>query len=99
MLDSIRDTYRNAARGWLSRLVPIAQRLVLLAGIEFALSGAVWMLRRESLDDVAAKFLLKFTLVAFLLALITSFQYWIPPLVKANHARSSCAQASLHSAR
>lgn len=82
VLDNIRDTYRNAARGWLPRLVPIAQRLfVLLAGIEFALSGAVWMLRRESLDDVAAKFLLKFTLVAFLLALITSFQYWIPPLV------------------
>jgi type IV secretion system protein TrbL len=62
--------------------VPIAQRLfVLLAGLEFAVSGAVWAIRRESLDDVAGKFLLKFTLVAFLLALITSFQYWIPPLV------------------
>lgn len=82
MLDNIRETYRNAARGWLPRLVPIAQRLfVVLAGIEFAVSGAVWMLRRESLDDLAAKFLLKFTLIAFLLALITSFQYWIPPLV------------------
>ena len=82
VLDNIRETYRNAARGWLPRLVPIAQRLfVVLAGIEFAVSGAVWMLRRESLDDLAAKFLLKFTLIAFLLALITSFQYWIPPLV------------------
>ena len=82
VLDSIRETYRNAARGWLPRLVPVAQRLfVVLAGIEFAVSGAVWMLRRESLDDLAAKFLLKFTLIAFLLALITSFQYWIPPLV------------------
>src|SRR6185437_3740192 len=61
---------------------PIAQRLfVLLAGIEFTLSGAVWALRRESLDEVAGKFLLKFTLIAFLLALITSFQYWISPLV------------------
>jgi type IV secretion system protein TrbL len=82
VLDGIRDTYRNAARGWLPRLVPVAQRLfVVLAGIEFALSGAVWALKRESLDEVAGKFLLKFTLVAFLLALITSFQYWIPPLV------------------
>jgi type IV secretion system protein TrbL len=82
VLDGIRQAYQTAARGWLPRLVPIAQRLfVLLAGLEFALSGAVWMLRRESLDDIAAKFLLKFTLVAFLLALITSFQYWIPPLV------------------
>lgn len=82
VLDGIRQTYQTAARGWLPRLVPVAQRLfVLLAGIEFALSGAVWALRRESLDDVAGKFLLKFTLVSFLLALITSFQYWIPPLV------------------
>jgi len=82
ILDSIRETYRTAARGWFPRLVPIAQRLfVLLAAIEFAISGAVWMLRRESLDELAAKFLLKFTLIAFLLALITSFQFWIPPLV------------------
>src|SRR4029077_618503 len=82
VLDAIRDSYHNAARAWLPRLVPVAQRLfVLLAGIEFAISGAVWALRRESLDDVAAKFLLKFTLVAFLLALISSFQYWIPPIV------------------
>ena len=82
VLDALRDSYHNAARAWLPRLVPVAQRLfVLLAGIEFALSGAVWALRRESLDDVAAKFLLKFTLVAFLLALISSFQYWIPPIV------------------
>lgn len=82
VLDGIRRTYQTAAQGWLPRLVPVAQRLfVLLAGLEFAVSGAVWAVRRESLDDVAGKFLLKFTLVAFLLALITSFQYWIPPLV------------------
>lgn len=82
VLDGIRQTYQAAARGWLPRLVPVAQRLfVLLAGIEFALSGAVWALRRESLDEIAGKFLLKFTLIAFLLALITSFQYWISPLV------------------
>jgi type IV secretion system protein TrbL len=57
VLDGIRQTYQAAARGWLPRLVPVAQRLfVLLAGLEFAISGAVW-------------------------ALITSFQYWIPPIV------------------
>ncbi|TML32242.1 MAG: P-type conjugative transfer protein TrbL, partial [Actinobacteria bacterium] len=49
--------------------------------LEFAVSGAIWALRRDSLDDIAAKFLLKFTLVAFLLALITSFTTWIPPIV------------------
>ena len=82
VLDGIRQTYQTAATGWLPRLIPIAQRLfVLLAGIEFALSGAVWALRRENLDDIAGKFLLKFTLVAFLLTLITGFQYWLPPIV------------------
>ena len=82
VLDGIADQYREASRLWRPRLIPIAQRLfMLLAGIEFAISGAIWALRRDSLDDIAAKFLLKFTLVAFLLALITSFTYWIPPIV------------------
>ena len=92
ILDGIRDTYRSAARGWLPRLIPVAQRLfVVLAGIEFALSGAVWMLRKEALDDVAAKFLLKFTLVAFLLTVITSFQYWITPIVNGFAAAGETA--------
>ncbi|HTE86032.1 MAG TPA: type IV secretion system protein, partial [Dehalococcoidia bacterium] len=44
-------------------------------------SGLVWALRHDRLDDIAAKFLLKFTLTAFLLALITGFTFWIPPIV------------------
>src|SRR3989442_25722 len=82
VLDGIASQYRDASRLWRPRLIPVAQRLfMLLAGIEFAVSGAIWALRRDSLDDIAAKFLLKFTLVAFLLALITSFTYWIPPIL------------------
>jgi type IV secretion system protein TrbL len=82
VLDGIATQYRDASRLWRPRLIPVAQRLfMLLASIEFALSGMIWALRRDSLDDIAAKFLLKFTLVAFLLALITSFTYWIPPIV------------------
>lgn len=81
-MDGIVNQYRDASRIWRPRLIPIAQQLfMLLASIEFAVSGMVWALRRDSLDDIAAKFLLKFTLVAFLLALITSFTYWIPPIV------------------
>jgi len=82
VLDGIASQYRDAARLWRPRLLPIAQQLfMVLASLEFAVSGAIWALRRDSLDDIAAKFLLKFTLVAFLLALITSFTYWIPPIV------------------
>src|SRR3989449_2761189 len=82
VLDGIAAQYRDAARLWRPRLLPVAQQLfMVLAGIEFAVSGALWALRRDSLADIAAKFLLKFTLVAFLLALITSFTSWIPPIV------------------
>lgn len=81
-LDGIRDAYRVAAGGWRSRLVPLAQRtFMLLAGIEFAVSGLVWALKREALDDLATKFLLKFTLLAFLLTLITSFSFWFPAIL------------------
>ena len=82
VLDGIADQYRDASRLWRPRLVPIAQQLfMLLASIEFVVSGIIWTLRKDSLDDIAAKFMLKFTLVAFLLALITSFTFWIPPIV------------------
>ena len=82
ILDGIANQYRDASRLWRPRLIPIAQQLfMLLASLEFAVSGMVWALRRDRLDDIAAKFLLKFTLVAFLLALITSFTFWIPPIV------------------
>jgi len=82
VLDGIASQYRDASRLWRPRLLPIAQQLfMVLASLEFTVSGAIWALRRDSLDDIAAKFLLKFALVAFLLALITSFTYWIPPIV------------------
>ena len=82
VLDGIANQYRDASRLWRPRLVPIAQQLfMLLASIEFAVSGLIWALRHDRLDDIAAKFLLKFTLTAFLLALITSFTFWIPPIV------------------
>src|SRR5438093_7912833 len=82
VLDGIAAQYRDASRLWRPRLLPVAQQLfMVLAGIEFAVSGVIWALRRDSLDDIAAKFLLMFTLVAFLLAFITSFATWIPPIV------------------
>ena len=64
-LNGMRDAYAAAAQGWRIRLIPIAQRtFMLLAALEFSVSGIVWAIKRESLDDLAAKFLLKFTLIA-----------------------------------
>lgn len=81
-LDGIRDAYRSAAGGWRAQLIPIAQRtFMLLAAIEFCVSGLVWTIKRDALDDLAAKFLLKFTVIAFLLTLITSFDVWFPAIL------------------
>lgn len=81
-LDAIATSYRAASRLWLARLTGVAQRtFVVLAALEFAISGALWGLRRESLDDIAARFLLKFLLVSFLLLLITAFTTWVTPIV------------------
>jgi type IV secretion system protein TrbL len=81
-LDGIRDAYRSAAGGWRAQLIPLAQRtFMLLAAIEFCVSGLVWAVKRDALDDLAAKFLLKFTLIAFLLTLITSFDVWFPAIL------------------
>jgi type IV secretion system protein TrbL len=81
-LNGISDAYRLAAGGWRARLVPIAQQtFMLLAALEFCVSGLVWAVKRDALDDLAAKFLLKFTLISFLLTLITSFNFWFPAIL------------------
>ena len=55
VLDGIAAHYRDAARLWRPRLLPITQQLfMMLASLEFAVSGAIWALRRDSLDDIAA---------------------------------------------
>jgi type IV secretion system protein TrbL len=81
VLDGIRNVYQGAAPAYRAKLTPIAQRTFgLLAAIEFAVSGIVYMLRRDSLDEIAGKFLLKFTVTAVLLSLLTAFTVWVPPI-------------------
>lgn len=60
----------------------IARRLfVSLAAIEVSVSGALYALRRDALDQIAAKLLLKFLVLSIVLMLITSAGYWLPPIV------------------
>ncbi len=82
VLDSVATDYRGAYFGWLDRLIPIAQRtFVLLAGIEFVISGAIWMLRGDDLDEAVGQFILKFAFLAFAFALIFSFEFWVPEII------------------
>jgi type IV secretion system protein TrbL len=82
VLDNTQDAYRTTTRTWLGPLSTIARRLfVSLALIEVSLSAALWTLRRDALDEMAGRFLLKFILLSFVLMLITSAGYWMPVIV------------------
>lgn len=82
VLDDAQDAYRSNIRTWLGPISAIARRLfVLLAGIELAVSGILYTVRRDALDEVASRFLLKFILLSAVLMLITSAGYWLPPIV------------------
>lgn len=98
ILDNTQDAYRASARGWLGPVSELARRLfVSLAAIELTVSGLLYTLRREALDEIAAKFLVKFIVLAFVLTLITSAGYWLPPIVngfaRAGQAGSGSAFA------
>ena len=82
VLDDTQDAYRSNVRTWLGPISAIARRLfVLLAGLEIAISGILYAIRRDALDEIASKFLLKFILLSAVLMLITSAGYWLPPIV------------------
>ncbi len=82
ILDEVALDYKTISFTWLDRLIPIAQRVfVLLAGIEFVISGAIWMLRGDHLDEAVGQFILKFAFLAFAFALIFSFEFWVPEIV------------------
>jgi P-type conjugative transfer protein TrbL len=82
VLDSLTVAYRTASHAWLARLVPVARgTFTVLAGIEVAISGLIYGMRRQAMDDVAARCVLKFALLAFLLAVVTNMSAWLPPLI------------------
>jgi type IV secretion system protein TrbL len=82
-IGGIADAYAVASQSWLARLLPIAQHLfVVLAGIEVALSGAIYGLRRGNLDDLTAGLVMKVGVLMFLFMLITAFPVWIPIIVQ-----------------
>jgi type IV secretion system protein TrbL len=82
VLDNTQDAYRTTTRAWLGPISLIARRLfVWLAIIEVTISAVLWTIKRDALDEVAGRFLLKFILLSFVLMLITSAGYWMPAIV------------------
>lgn len=82
VLDNTQRAYRATVSSWLGPISSIARRLfVVLATIEVTVSALLYTLRRESLDEMAARFLLKFIVLSLVLMLITSAGYWLKPIV------------------
>jgi type IV secretion system protein TrbL len=83
ILDRTALTYRRASFEWVERLHPLAMATFIpLAGIEFALSGLLWVVNeKESIDDVESQFLRKFFFLAFWFTVLFSWELWIPYIV------------------
>jgi type IV secretion system protein TrbL len=84
ILDRTALTYRQASFVWMDRLHPLALRtFVPLAGIEFAISGLLWILNdKETLESIGGQFIRKFTFVSFWFAILFSWELWIPYLAE-----------------
>jgi len=81
VLDHVVGAYRSVGTQWLDRLLPVAQKtFTVLATIELAVSAILWALRRTSVDQICASFLLKFLVLSFCYMLISFFPYWIPAI-------------------
>jgi type IV secretion system protein TrbL len=82
VFDDVRSAYDTASTQWLDRLLPVAQHtFAALAVIELAISALLWGLRRTSLEDICANFLLKFLLLSFCYTLIIFFPLWVPAIL------------------
>jgi type IV secretion system protein TrbL len=91
-LNRAQDFYRTTARSWLGPMEGIARRLyVSLATLEVAVGALTWFGRRDGMDEMAAKFLLKFVLLSFVLLLITGAGFWLPPLINGLAAAGQSA--------
>jgi type IV secretion system protein TrbL len=81
VLDDVRGAYDTASTQWLNRLLPVAQHTFAgLAIVELAVSALLWGLRRTSLEEICANFLLKFLVLSFCYTLITFFPFWVPAI-------------------
>jgi type IV secretion system protein TrbL len=87
ILDGVVAGYSAASAGWLERVLPLAQQLfAILATLEFAVSGLLWAVGRDSLDAVAAALLRKFLVLSFAFMLIWQFPLWLPAVTRGFEA-------------
>jgi len=82
LLDNIAAGYKNASSGWYGILFPYAQRLFwLLATIEFGWSSIVWIMGRDEMGSLMAKFIKKIISIGFFYAILLNSNTWIPAII------------------
>jgi type IV secretion system protein TrbL len=95
VFDDVKNAYDTASSQWLNRLLPVAQSTFAgLAVLELAVSALLWGLRRTSLEDICANFLLKFLLLSFCYTLITFFPLWVPAITHGFETAGQIASGS-----
>jgi type IV secretion system protein TrbL len=95
VFDDVRAAYDTASSQWLNRLLPVAQHtFAALAVVELALSALLWGLRRSSVEDICAGFLLKFLILSFCYSLITFFPFWVPAITHGFETAGQIASGS-----
>jgi type IV secretion system protein TrbL len=95
VFDDVRSAYDSASSQWLNRLLPVAQHTFAgLAIIELAVSALLWGLRRHTLEEICASFLLKFLILSFCYTLITFFPFWVPAITHGFETAGQIASGS-----
>jgi type IV secretion system protein TrbL len=95
VFDDVKNAYDTASSQWLNRLLPVAQSTFAgLAILELAVSALLWGLRRTSIEDICANFLLKFLLLSFCYTLITFFPLWVPAITHGFETAGQIASGS-----
>jgi type IV secretion system protein TrbL len=95
VLDDLVNGYQAAANGWLSTLVPVAQRTFgILAGLEIAVGALVWVLNRKTIDEMLLGFVRKILILGVFYLFLSQFPLWVPRIVQGFQAAGKAASGT-----
>ena len=81
--EAVVSDFEEAAGHWRSGLVSYASYIAgALAVIELLMSIAILLLKKRGRPDIGIQVAFKFAFLAFLSALIFSFDFWFPPIIR-----------------
>jgi type IV secretion system protein TrbL len=92
VLDDLVKGYQTAANGWLSTLVPMAERTFgILAGLEIAVGALMWVVNRKTVDEMLLAFIRKILVLGLFYLFLSQFPQWVPRIVQGFQAAGQAA--------